>query len=109
MHNPFHLLKATKHTTTVRPHYRLCTLVYILQVDCKGTFGLGKATPSDTLVSDPPPHQILFYLLSPVHVQNDHVVQNKCDKDIHLQNNEIHKVKPIIRPHAIREVSGPER
>ncbi len=35
--------------------------------------------------------------------------------DIHLQNNEIHEVKPIMtlmrkaaRPHAIREVSGPE-
>ncbi len=49
------------------------------------------------------PHQILFLdfyliigfylIISTAHVQNDHVVQNKCDNDIHLQNNEIHKVK----------------
>ena len=25
-----------------------------------------------------------------------HVVQNKCDNEIHLQNNEIHKVKLIM-------------
>ncbi len=41
-----------------------------------------KATPSDTLVSGPPPASdfILSHYLS---------AQNKCDNDIHLQNNEL--------------------
>ena len=55
------------------------------------TWRLYQATPSDILVSGPPPaSDFILGFLSPAHVQNDHVVQNKCDNDIHLQN----KVKP---------------
>ncbi len=46
-----------------------------------------------------------------------HVVQNKCDNDIHLQNNEIHKVKPIMndimskaaRPHELEKFRDQSR
>ena len=66
-----------------------------------------KATPSDTLVSGPPPASdfilgflshywisiSLFLLRMRIMV---HVVQNSVIMIIHLQNNEIHKVKLIM-------------
>ncbi len=33
------------------------------------------------------------------------MVQNKCDNDIHLQNNDIHKVKPIMTMRKSRPAS----